>query len=212
MQPITTLPANYVHLAKLDLSENKRLLIGINIVGLLLLFVLGWLFLHAFVWLRPAAAVFLSLRGAVEAERGEGVALTLLLAWFIGGAIALVLVVVVHEAVHGLFFWLFTGRRPGFGLKGAYAYAAAPAGVYVPRNRYLVVGLAPLVLITLVGLLLVTVMPPVMLPALLVFVTFNAAGSVGDLLVSGWLLTFPPTVLAQDAGDVMTLYGPAETA
>ncbi len=67
-------------------------------------------------------------------------------------------------------------------------------------------------MITLGGLLLVSVLPLVMLPGLLIFVTFNAAGAVGDLLVCGWLLTFPPTVLAQDVGDVMTLYGPAETA
>lgn len=37
----------------------------------------------------------------------------------------------------------------------------------------------------------------------------NCRTTVGDLLVSAWLLRHPPTVLAQDVGDRMTLYAPA---
>ena len=60
---------------------------------------------------------------------------------------------VVHELIHGLFFWLFTGSAPRYGLGLSYAYAAAPDW-YIPRRKYQVTGLAPVVIIGLGCLLL----------------------------------------------------------
>ena len=65
-----------------------------------------------------------------------------------------VLGVVLHEAVHGVFFLAF-GGRPRFGFKpwtrfGPVFYAAAP-GSYLDRPRYLAAGLAPAVLLTAVS-------------------------------------------------------------
>ena len=68
-------------------------------------------------------------------------------------------VFVLHEAVHGLFFWLYTRDRPRFGFKGWYLYASAP-GWYLSRNRFLVVGLSPLVTMTAAALGLAMVVPP----------------------------------------------------
>ncbi len=87
-----------------------------------------------------------------------------------------------------------------------YAFAALPRDCYLPRNPYVVVALAPLVLLSLLGLLLLPMLPPAAIPTLWLVLTANAVGAVGDLVVAGWLLTFPRTVLAQDAGDRMSLY------
>jgi len=72
--------------------------------------------------------------------------------------LALVAVLLLHELVHGAFFWLITRSRPRFGLQITYAYAAAP-DCYIPRNPYLVVGLSPLVLITLAGIVMLPLIP-----------------------------------------------------
>jgi hypothetical protein len=45
---------------------------------------------------------------------------------------------------------------------------------------------------------------------LYLFVLLNAVGAVGDLLVTAWLLRYPSTALAQDVGDAMTVFAPAE--
>jgi hypothetical protein len=119
------------------------------------------------------------------------------------------LMIVVHELIHGLFFWLFTRERPTFGFKGAYAYAAAPDW-YMPRNQYAIVGLAPLVLMTLAGLVLLPVIPVWAIPALLFVVVTNAAGAVGDIAVVGWLLLQPRATLVNDIGDAVTLYRPTQ--
>jgi hypothetical protein len=118
-----------------------------------------------------------------------------------------IVVIIVHEAVHGLFFWLFTKKHPVFGFKWAYAYAAAPE-YYIPRDQFLVIGIAPLILISLVGLALFSVTPFVVTLILVLMLTINAAGAIGDLYVIGWLLTRPASLVIQDSGDSMTVYGP----
>jgi len=70
------------------------------------------------------------------------------------------------------------------------------------------IGLAPLVVITVMGMGLLRVVPKAAIPALLVVVVLNAAGSIGDVLVVSWLLTSPRGSLARDAGDAITIYRP----
>ncbi len=118
-----------------------------------------------------------------------------------------VVVVIVHEAVHGLFFWLFTKERPVFGFNWAYAYAAAPE-YYIPRDQILVIGVAPLILISLIGLALFLLTPFVVTLILVLMLTLNAAGAIGDLYVIGWLLLGPASLVIRDSGDSMTIYGP----
>jgi hypothetical protein len=134
-----------------------------------------------------------------------------LLSVLAGLAIVTVAVVLTHEGLHGLSFWLVTGRPPRFGLRGLYAYAGAP-GWYIPRDRYLPIALAPLTAITLAGLALLTVAPARAIPAVVVAVALNASGAVGDLAVVVWLLRGPRSTLVQDSGEAVTLYRPAGPA
>jgi hypothetical protein len=120
-----------------------------------------------------------------------------------------VLAMALHELAHGVFFWLFTGERPKFGLTIWYAYAGAPEW-YLPRGQYLIVGLAPLVLITLGGLLLVLSGPFDGILAALFVIVINAAGAVGDMAVTAWVLLRSPRVLVNDTGDTFSLYEPGE--
>ena len=63
--------------------------------------------------------------------------------------------------------------------------------------------------ITLLGFLMIAVIPPAWIPAVLVVMTLNAAGSVGDMTVAAWLLRAPAGSLANDQGDAFNLYIPA---
>jgi len=205
VQATTTLPTNYCHRATLDLTKSRKAVVGAIVSGIVLLIAVGWLFVQFTNLVRPSALEAMRFHAILTTTSSGGTSITIP---FQVPVIALVLVMLIHELVHGLFYWWFAGQRPTFGIKGLGVYVAAPAEFYFPRNQYLVVGIAPLVLLTLVGLLLVTIVPVVVVPILILFVAFNAAGAAGDLLMATRLLSYSPDTLMQDNGSGVIVYGP----
>ena len=199
MNATRTLPPGYQLCLELDLSKNGRLLVWLNLAGLALLVPAGWLLLRLTARLRPE----FSLTGWLwDDPAGALLKIAALLAGFTA-------VIVIHELIHGLFFWIFTGERALYGFRGAYAFAAAP-GWYIPRRPYLVVALSPLVGITLAGALLIPWVSPFWLGVLIISLLVNISGAIGDLAVAGWLLHRGRGALVNDHGDALTAYCPAE--
>jgi hypothetical protein len=199
LQTTHTLPENYVQSGELNLAKNPGLTIWLNIIGLAPLVGMGLL---CFAVLgRFRADIF----NQVTSFSAGLVEMVFVIA---GLLLETIVMLVLHEAVHGVFFWFFTKNRPKFGFKGAYAYAAAP-GWYLPRNAYLVVGLAPLVVISLIGLALLLVAPVSWLFWIILLVAFNAGGAIGDMAVAVWILTKPGNVLYMDFGDGVLSFQPA---
>ncbi len=177
------------------------------VLGLVLLVAVAWLLVQFTLVLRPAVSeamgylhvLTVAPDGALVAELPVGAV-----------AVAVVLALFIHEFVHGLLFWWFTGRRPVFGFQGLLIYAAAPPGICLPRDRYLIAGLAPLVLLTLVGLLLMLIVLITFVPILSFFLVFNTAGAGGDLVMVAKLLSYSPDNLLQDRDTGVVVYGPGE--
>jgi hypothetical protein len=196
-----TLPDAYHASGTLDVSKDAKLLLGLNLGGLVILVLSGWLFFRAIVWLRPEEALnqihFVSTQSLGDLAR-------LILA--IIGLTALNLF--IHEGIHGVFFWVFTRSMPRFAFRGAYAYAAAP-GWYIPRNAFLITTLAPLLLISLLGLGVIWLIPPAGLLATWFVLIMNASGAVGDMAVAMWITRHTSRSYIQDLGDAVTLYLPA---
>jgi hypothetical protein len=99
---------------------------------------------------------------------------------------ACVATIILHEAVHGLFFWIF-GGKPQFGVGSfgwfcPYAYATAP-GVPYTLGQMVVICLAPLVSLSAAALMLMWLAPGLSTIAAAAFLT-NFSGAVGDL----WLV------------------------
>ncbi len=189
-------------IGRLDLST-KRNLILVQIAGFFGLVASAFLFLQAAILLRPD----LPAEASFTVSGSEGlIAIAIGLAVLAGAVLVLV---VVHEGVHAVFFRLVTGERPRLGVTGFYAYVGAPPGVAVTRNRYLGIALAPLFVITAVGLLLFLVVPLIALPPLLLILVLNAAGSVGDIIAVIWLLRYPPSVLVGDQGVAIVVCSPS---
>jgi len=102
----------------------------------------------------------------------------------------------IHEAVHAAVI-LLLGGRPRFGLKlPLAAYCTAPNQLFT-RNGYLAVALAPLVVLTLAGAVVIWLAPDVGACLLFGFVG-NVAGAVGDLVVSGEIARLPAATLIAD--------------
>ena len=205
MQATTALPTNYHRQATLDLSRNRMAVVGAIASGIVLLLAVGWLLVQFTNFVRPTALEALRLRDIPTTTPDGGTSVTIPI---VDGVVALVLVMLIHELVHGMFYWQFAGRRPILGIKGLGVYVAAPSEVYFPRSRYLVVGIAPLVLLTLAGLLLVIIVPVAVVRILILFVALNAAGAAGDLLMVARLLSYSPDTLMQDSGSAVIVYGP----
>jgi hypothetical protein len=201
MKPTLELPDNYSAVGTLDLSKDRLALILMNVLAVGLLVGFGYLFLVIMIRLRPIDApgtINFSITGPGE-----------ILLFLVYVAVLYAAVIILHEAVHGIFFWLYTRSKPKFAFKVWYAYATAP-GWYLPRNQYAVVAIAPLVVLSLLGIALLAFVPPWLLTPVLLFITFNASGAVGDIVVVIWLFTKPPSCMAADRGDAVTLYLPGE--
>lgn len=212
MKPITDLPDHFIRLDTIDLSRNIGTLIKLQIAVLVSFIPVSWLFLNLTFALRPEALEVLPRWGLFDLviDNGFSVQVPVSILVTFSLFLAVVLVVIVHEAIHGLFFYLFTGRRPRFGFKILYAYAASPEGVYITRRQYLVVGLSPLVIMTIFGVLALPVLPLVAIPTLIYTLILNASGSIGDIAMIGWLLRQPKNALIKDTGILVAAFGPGD--
>ncbi len=115
---------------------------------------------------------------------------------------------VLHELIHGVFISKY-GGKPSYGAGIAYfilPYLYATTKTVFLRNQYIVVSIAPLVLISLVGIGLMAAFPSI---AHWIFIPFvlNASGSVGDLWVIRNVLRYPKHVLLEDRKTGLIIYG-----
>ncbi len=189
------LPEGYQPSKEINLAKDKALALGLNIGGLVLFFLTAALLGILLRLARPEL-----LTGALTSLNTQSTLLWL--AAIVGLLFGNLL---VHELIHGLFFWLFTGAMPRFALRLTYAYAAAPAW-YIPRGPYQVIGLAPLVIIGVIGLLVMAGGPAAwVLPAALV-IALNTSGAVGDMLVVAVVRRCAPNCMINDRGDGVTIY------
>ncbi|MDH5505635.1 MAG: DUF3267 domain-containing protein [Anaerolineae bacterium] len=192
MQPTQTLPEDFKEDFAFDLSKNIPAQVVLNFAALALVFTFGRGFVQLFGVLRPEF-VFGGIGSLLQGFNLIAIIPTLFL------------MMLAHEAVHGIGFWGFTRSRPAFGLKLGYAYAAAPDW-YVPRNQFVIVGLAPLVVLSVLGCVLAPWLLLAAMPALLVFLAMNAGGSVGDMFVVWKVAAYPPSALVNDRGESFTIY------
>lgn len=111
-----------------------------------------------------------------------------------------------HEAIHGVVARLFRAR-PEFGIGPGFAYTTFRQPVR--PLPYLIIGLAPLVLISAAGVALLTLAPRA--PGqTLIFIVGNATGAFGDLWVAMKVLRLPRDVRICDLADGFAYYLPEQ--
>lgn len=130
-----------------------------------------------------------------------------LFGWLGGILLVTVGMVILHEGLHGLVFWLATGEAPRFEFKWYYA-SASPGEWYLPRRQFMLATLLPLVAITAVGLALLPFIGGQWRYLLILLTVFNASGAAGDLVVALRLAKLPPETLTRDSGAEVRFYAP----
>ncbi len=197
MTAARTLPPNYTLRWNFDLKREWRAGLLLQIAGLGLFIAFGILF----------GRIIQSMRHDLNLQQTIVIASMSDALYFTAVLVGMmILVVLMHEWVHGLFFWIFTRQQPVFGVGWGYAYACAP-GWYFPRWQYLIVGLAPLVLLTLGGLAAIAIAPSNWVTPIYLGLLINASGAVGDLWITARIAREPGEILVEDTGDGFKVYG-----
>ncbi|MBC2748687.1 MAG: DUF3267 domain-containing protein [ANME-2 cluster archaeon] len=115
---------------------------------------------------------------------------------------------VLHELIHGAFMSK-DGGKPIYGAGIAYfilPYFYATSKTVFPRNQYIVIAIAPLVVISLVVIGIMAAFPSI---AHWMFIPFiiNASGAVGDMWVTRNVLRYPKHVILEDRKTGLIIYG-----
>ena len=193
-----TLPEGYDLSRTLDLVNDRKLLLILSAASLGL-FLVSWVGLA---WLlrllRPDFPIDASFEFTPSGTGGLLLPLLVLLG-------VIFVMVILHEAIHGVCFWMFTGGQVKFAFKGAYAYAAAPDW-FLHKRPYMFVSMAPLVLITVFGLMVLWWAPSGWIAPLMLLIAMNASGAIGDIYVLILLTKMPEDALVQDFGELMKLF------
>jgi len=186
-------PENAVLVYSLNLKTNKAASWAMNGASIPLLFLFGGLFLAYLLGIRPGIGVAL-----LSGSSSDWLFLVVSIFIFVA-------LITVHELIHGAFFWIFTRSRPVFGLRGWYAFAAAP-GWFLARREYLTIILAPFLILSLLGMLLMALIPATLTLVVLIMTIINATSSVGDLWIAIRLVGQRQPVIAEDLGDRVNFY------
>ncbi|MCL1792054.1 MAG: DUF3267 domain-containing protein [Peptococcaceae bacterium] len=178
------LPEGYSEIRRVNLQENTKLAVMINVLCFfvaVVMMLLGFLFV-------PINFAFGSQNLYV-------------LAAFMG---SLILYFVFHELIHGLFIKIFSGQKAKYGFAGLFVYAGSDA--YFNKRQYIVIGAAPVVLFGALFLCLNLFLTGGWFWFFYILQTLNIAGSVGDLYLIGLMTRMPADVLTHDKGIDMIIY------
>ena len=119
--------------------------------------------------------------------------------------IGIILYMILHECIHGIFMWLFSGERAYLGIKPPFTYARSTN--YFCKKQYLLIALAPtLLMTTLLAVLCQLSMDTQWFWTFYLVEIVNISGAVSDLYVVFRFWKLPPKVLIHDSGTAITLY------
>lgn len=167
---------------EINLLENKKLVINLNIVAIVIVLVLTVL-----------GIVF---SGGFEIVNGfVGVV------WLCSGYL---LSLVIHEAVHGIFFKTFHPEgKVKFGFKNGMAYATSPGSFYT-KTQFFIISIAPFVVLT--GLFLFLRFLGVNEAVVYLIFALHTSGCVGDFYYCILLLNKPAGILVEDTEKGINFY------
>ena len=188
-----SLPDDYHQVLYWKVTEKRSRVIALNILAVPLFVIFGVVF----------SSLAVSLGKLPSGEFKFGLSEISLV--FVG----VLLTFVLHELTHGLAMQMF-GASPKYGIiwKGLMLYATSPGYAY-RRNNYVVIALAPFVLISLLVVLGMWVLQGTTWVALLVLCGIvNASGAIGDMWITMIVLRYAATAYVMDERDGIRVFLP----
>ncbi|BCJ93696.1 transcriptional regulator [Anaerocolumna cellulosilytica] len=180
------LPEGYKEIRSMNLQKNKKLAMLINAGALILLIAV----LAFGLYFQP---ITVDLKNTLESS----VKLIVVLALY-------VLYIIAHELVHGVFMKKFSQIKPHYGFTGLYAFAGSDA--YFNKKHYIIISLAPIVLLGAVIAIINALVPSSWFWGIYFIQAGNISGAAGDIYVTNLIRKLPADILVQDSGVSMTIY------
>lgn len=189
MNTTTTLPENYTEIFYMDLQKDKKLMLLVNGLGLAIMAAMG-IIAHLFI---PITTFF---------DMNDGIVIYLLR--LVALLLGMVLYIVLHELVHGIFMKRFSGIKPHYGFTLMYAYAGSTA--YFNKKHYIIIALAPIVVWGIVLTIINCFVPESWFWVVYFIQIMNISGAAGDLYVTYKFSKMSKDILVHDSGVAMTVY------
>ncbi len=187
-----SIPDGYQEVLHWRVTEKFSRIIGLNILGVILFFISGSIF-----------SIFAVSLGKLPSQGKYGLI-------EIGLAlVGIVLTIVLHELIHGLFMRIY-GATPRYGIlwNEMMFYATSPGYAY-RRNNYLVIALAPFVFISILVVLGMWIFQGTLWVVLLgICGTINASGAIGDIWIMVIVLRYAAAALIMDERDGIRVFLP----
>ena len=161
------LPAGYVQKEKIDLKEDKKLFILVNLAALIIGAVLA-VGMHFIV---PISTIFSFEGGPVR-----------FFARFIVLLVSSLLYIVLHELTHAIAMKVYGTKKVKFGISATYAYAGSDD--YYAKIPYLVIALAPVVVFGVILGILQFLVPTDFFWVIWWIQIANLSGAAGDFYVT----------------------------
>lgn len=113
------------------------------------------------------------------------------------------IIIIVHEAIHGLFFKVFNPKsKVKFGFKAGMAYATSPGTVY-SRGQFFIIIVMPFVILTAIMLAMMFILPN---PAYKYYIALHTGACAGDFYYMYLIMKHKHLPYAVDTEVGMSLY------
>ena len=123
---------------------------------------------------------------------------------FLIGFLAFFVIIMIHEWIHGIFFNHYSKKKVKYKFHG-WAFSASTPNTFYVKSAYLVIGLAPAVIIN--GILLILFFIFKDLRIMLFFIlALHFSGCAGDFYVTLLISKYPKDTMVEDTGVGMLIF------
>ncbi len=189
MKAFQFLPDGYKEIFSIHIQRDKKIALVVNLLGVLIMLAFA-IPMH---FLVPITSVF-----SMEKGMGEYIFR------FCCALIFLVVYMVLHELIHGITMKMCGTKKVKYGFTGMYAYAGSED--YYDKKSYIVIALAPIVVLGAIIAIINAFVPLEWFWIVYYVQLANLSGAAGDIYVSARFSRLPKDILVQDSGLGMTVY------
>lgn len=191
--------ANLEQVSSLDFHTNKQYLIISYLLRAAGLLVFGALFLMITKYLANNSEIILKELISIEIKSLPSILSIILI------LLDVVFILFLHELIHAAVVFITHRQKPKIGIRGLIIFAAAPESI-LTKTQFIITALAPFVVISIIGCLLIFFIPQNFLSWIFIPTVINAAAAGGDFMAVIWALKQPENAKFIDKGDITYAY------
>ncbi len=189
MKALTELPQGYGELFSIDLQKDKKLMLLVNGLAVLI----GVLMAVPMHFAVPIDTLFSFEKGMTQYIMRFAVLFVSIFAYMI-----------LHELVHGITMKRCGTKKVKYGFTGLYAFAGSDD--FYDKKSYILIALAPVVLWGIVLAVINLFVPTEWFWVVYTLQIMNISGAAGDFYVTVRFLRLKSDILVRDCGVGMTVY------